>query len=438
MTAPDVRDPGGVLLLATYELGRPPASTARMAAHLEAAGFSPHAVDLSRDTLETEAVERAALAVVATPMHTALRLALEILPRLSGLPVCFAGHYAMLHAEHLLELGVGAVLGGELEGELVALAKAIEAGDGLSGLVARPLRRLPVVATNGASGDLSKYAHYVDAAGKHHLAGYIEATRGCLDHCRHCPIPPVYGGKFIAVDTGEVLGSIERQVDAGAVHVSFGDPDFLNGPTHSLRICRELHRRWPQLTFDFTSQVSHILENRVAVTELVELGATFAVSAVESLSNAVLAAIGKRHRRADVDAMLDWIGEIGLPVRPTFVPFTPWTELGDLVELTDWIADRGLAASVDPVQLSVRLLVPPGSLMLDAHPHMFGPFDPALLSHAWHSPLDPLARELAGIAADGGDHAALSAAVRRAAGLPMRASIAPDRPAPRISEPWFC
>ena len=38
-----------------------------------------------------------------------------------------------------------------------------------------------------------------------------------------------------------VLADIRAQVAAGARHVTFGDPDFLNGPGHALDVARRLH-----------------------------------------------------------------------------------------------------------------------------------------------------------------------------------------------------
>ena len=35
-----------------------------------------------------------------------------------------------------------------------------------------------------------------------------------------------------------LLADIRQQVEAGATHLSFGDPDFLNGPAHALRVAR--------------------------------------------------------------------------------------------------------------------------------------------------------------------------------------------------------
>ena len=55
-----------------------------------------------------------------------------------------------------------------------------------------------------------------------------------------------------------------------------------------------------------------------------------------------------------------------MSLRPTFVAFTPWTTLDDYLELCRFIRDHDLEDEVDPVQLSMRLLVPPGSLLLAA------------------------------------------------------------------------
>ena len=79
----------------------------------------------------------------------------------------------------------------------------------------------------------------------------------------------------------------------------------------------------------------------------------------------MLAILDKGHTRADVDEALAILDAAGVPLRPTFVPFTPWTTLDDYLELIDWIERARLIEHVDPVQLAMRLLVPPGSLLLE-------------------------------------------------------------------------
>jgi hypothetical protein len=58
-----------------------------------------------------------------------------------------------------------------------------------------------------------------------------------------------------------------------------------------------MHQEFPEITFDFTAKVEHILERRAIFPELGALGCVFMVSAVESLSDAVLANLEKGHTR---------------------------------------------------------------------------------------------------------------------------------------------
>jgi len=211
-----------------------------------------------------------------------------------------------------------------------------------------------------------------------------------------------------------------------------------------MRVLRQIHSRWPELTFDVTIKVDHLLRHADLLPELVELGCAFVVSAVESIDDSVLAHLDKGHTRADVDRLLALARDAGLIVRPTFVPFTPWTTLDGMVELVELIEREQLVDCVDPVQLSVRLLVPPGSLLLESEPpETFGPLDPAALTHTWthaDARVDALQRELAALAEDGADFATLAGAIYRAAGraMPERAATPPRAAPPKLTEHWFC
>src|SRR3712207_6632584 len=180
-------------------------------------------------------------------------------------------------------------------------------------------------------------------------AGYVEATRGCHHTCLHCPVTPIYGGRFFAVPREVVLADARAQIAAGARHLTFGDPDFFNGPTHGLRICRTLREEFPSLTFDATIKVEHLLQHRRLLPELAALGCAFVVSAVESLSDLVLAKLDKGHTRADVEAALVEMDAVGIPLRPSLLPFTPWATLDDYRELLRFFAERDLLDHVDPV-----------------------------------------------------------------------------------------
>jgi hypothetical protein len=302
---------------------------------------------------------------------------------------------------------------------------------------------------------LKSYAQ-LEREGQRELVGYVEASRGCLHHCRHCPIPPVYGGRFFAVPRDVVLADIRQQVDAGARHITFGDPDFLNGPTHGLAIVRAAHAEFPHLTFDFTAKIEHLLRHRARLGEFHDLGCLFIVSAAESLSDAILGHLDKGHTRADIASVLELTREVGIDLRPTWVAFTPWTTLADYVELLDFHHEQALIDHVDPIQYSLRLLVPPGSLLLSSsamRPHL-GALEEATLSYRWTHPdprMDHLQEAVAAAVAEdaerGSDPAATFERIRALADdvseAPTRTrrgvDLAADRRRPpRLTESWFC
>jgi radical SAM superfamily enzyme YgiQ (UPF0313 family) len=457
-----MRGPGEILLVSTYELGHAPHGVALPAAFLERAGYRPAALDLAVERLDPARVRRARLVAISVPMHTALRLGLAAAGRIRAenpaALLCFHGLYAPLNADLLAGAGAAAVLGAECEEELVLLAGAAERGEDLSRFLRRgagePPRRgvAHLVPSRAALPPLSRYARLDAGDGTRRVAGYVEATRGCKHLCRHCPVVPLYRGRFFAVPEEVVLADVAAQVLAGAAHVTFGDPDFLNGPTHALRVARALHARFPALTFDFTAKVEHLVRLPAVVAELAALGAAFATTAVESLSDRVLERLAKGHTRADALRAFELCAEAGLPLRPSLVPFTPWSTLEDYLDLLEVFEERGLLPALDPVQLSIRLLVPPGSLLEGDPGIAFEGLDPAALSWRWRHPdprMDALqARVAAEVeAAAARDEAPLATLARvkvlalAEAGLPHGhvRTLSPDqRRVPRLTESWFC
>jgi radical SAM superfamily enzyme YgiQ (UPF0313 family) len=365
-----------VLLISCYELGHQPAGIAMPMAFLRDAGFDVEAMDVSVQGFDREKVTRARFIGVSVPMHTALRLGLRIAEQVRGINpschICFFGLYASLNAEYLLDTVADSIIGGEFEESLVALIRSLDAGEQVSinGVNTKDEPATPVLARldfpipdRSALPPLEHYAR-LEHKGEEVLVGYVEASRGCLHHCTHCPIPPVYDGRFFVVKKEVVLEDIRRLASAGARHVTFGDPDFLNGPTHSLNICRAMHEEFPDLTFDFTAKIEHVLKYRTLIAEFAGLGCIFVVCAVESLSDSVLGHLEKGHTRADVREALDILRDAGITLRPSFVSFTPWTTVDDFIDVLEFVEAHNLIDHVDPVQYSIRLLVPPGSVLL--------------------------------------------------------------------------
>jgi radical SAM superfamily enzyme YgiQ (UPF0313 family) len=452
-----MRAPGEILLIACYELGHQPLAVAWPAAFLERAGYAPAVLDVSVEPLDAEKVAHAKLVAISVPMHTALRLGVGVAERVRALNprahVCFYGHYAVLNAAALLGGAADSVLAGEAEDELVALATRLAVGaGGEPSRVALAKLAFPVP-SRSALPSLKEYAH-VERDGRRDLAAYVEASRGCKHRCRHCPIPPVYDGRFFVVPVDTVLADVRQQVAAGAAHVTFGDPDFLNGPRHALAVARALHTEFPSLTFDFTAKVEHLLRERAHLAELAALGCAFVVTAAEALDDETLRLLDKGHTRADLVAVLRAARAAGIALRPTWVAFTPWTTLDGYRTWLDFLADEALVDHVDPVQYGIRLLVPPGSLLLDLpemRAHLRG-LVPGGFHYRWVHP-DPRVDRLADAVA-----AAVAAATERdedpvmtfervrglaagAAGAPAPAPIrlaADRRRPPRLTEPWFC
>src|SRR5262249_46701149 len=127
-----MRNPGDILLVSCYELGHQPLSLASPLGTLSRAGFTPIAVDTSVETLDDAAITAAQLVAISVYMHTALRLGGLVAARVRALNraahVCFYGLYATLNAEYLLREPADSVIGGEYEGTLLDLARALEAG----------------------------------------------------------------------------------------------------------------------------------------------------------------------------------------------------------------------------------------------------------------------------------------------------------------------
>ncbi len=461
------------LLVSTYELGRQPFGLASPAAWLRRDGADVHLVDIARDTLPIDQVRRADLIAVHLPMHTATRLAVPVIREMrranAAARLCAYGLYAPLNAEWLRSLGVDDVLGGEFEAALAAIAREVATD------IARPHdppngSRLPAVRQVPPSGALLPRLHFVvpDRAGlppldryatlqvgtERVVTGYTEASRGCRHLCRHCPVVPVYQGQFRVVQPDVVLADVAAQIAVGARHITFGDPDFFNGPTHALRIVRALHDAHPTVTYDVTIKVEHLLKHRGLLPQLRETGCLFVTSAVESIDNRTLAILDKGHSRQDVLDAVALCRAEGLTLVPTFVAFHPWMTLDSYCDLLQVIEAQDLVDHVAPIQLAIRLLIPQGSLLLetDEIARLAPSFDPATLAYRWSHPdprVDALHAEVSTLVgsrltSDRQDVFAEIAALAHArAGLVRPPTVPRDQTTPRptvpyLSEPWYC
>jgi pyruvate-formate lyase-activating enzyme len=438
-----------ILLVSTYELGHQPLHIASPAAALAEAGHDVRTVDLSVQELTDEHFAGVEKVAISVPMHTAMRLALDVARRARQIrptaPIAVYGLYAGVGSDQHVGNLLDRAIEGEYLGDLVEWAS--EGGAGRSRSMARERQLIPLRADLPG---LDAYAR-LRVDGEERLAGYLEATHGCRHRCKHCPLPVVYDGRLRIVDPEVVAADATQQVAAGARHLTFGDPDFLNAPPHAIKTLEAVRAAaGDDLTFDVTVKVSHVLDHRGIWPRLAELGVTFVVSAFEQADDRLLDLLDKGHSVADMREAVRILRDAGIAVRPTWLPFTPWTEGRHLESIVRFIDEEGLWGSVDPIQLSIRLLIPDGSLMLDVpelSPHLLG-YDADALGHRWEPTdrgMDTLQEHLAELVeeadAEGvADPVALQRLVS-AIGDHLGTDLPPvgePSPAPRLTESWFC
>ena len=450
-----------VLLISTYELGHQPLHVASPAAALRSSGHEVRCLDLSIEPWDLELLDWPEAVAFSVPMHTAMRLAVHGAKAIRGarpeLPICLYGLYAPMGRDSGVGTLADRVIAGEYEPDLVAWVDGLAQGDSRAAAVEAPVVRLDRVTFVPPARDLlpplERYAHLA-IDGEERPVGYVEASHGCVHRCRHCPVPVIYDGRIRIVQEDVVLEDIGRLVESGARHITFGDPDFLNGVRHSLRVVRATHERFPDLTFDCTTKVEHILEYADSWGELAAAGCLFVVSALEGVNDEILERLDKGHTTEQAAEAIALLRSHGIEIRPSFLPFTPWTSLDDVADIVDFAAEHDLVGNVDPIQFTIRLLLPEGSLLLqDAGLRArLGAYDRERLTYTWTAPdpqVDELQERLASlvtesVAADEpipATFAKVRDAVYEAAGRlrgpePLPAGSIEGRP--RLTEPWFC
>ena len=449
------------VLVSTYDLGHQPFALASAAAWLQAAGCATRLVDLAVDCFDEAAFRSADLIGLHLPMHTATRLAAPLIPRLRAANprahICAFGLYAPLNRELLQNLGADSVIGGEFETPLSDLAAQLTKGGAwhspgqVVSLVKQPFKR-PL---RDGLPELAKYAHLTMPDGSRKCVGFTEATRGCKHLCRHCPVVPVYDGRFFVVQPDVVLADIRQQVAAGAEHISFGDPDFFNGVGHARAVIAALHREFPDVTYDVTIKIEHLLRYADMLPLLRESGCLFVISAVESVDDHTLARLNKGHTRADFLRVAAAFRATGLTLVPTFVAFSPWLTLAGYLDLLRVLDEQALVPNVAPVQLAIRLLIPSGSRLLELPEirDLVGPYDEQMLCYTWTHPdqrVDALHEQVNDIVEQASACTSRTTVFEQIWDCAAALSGRDDRPVPRrssgkqavaipvMSEPWYC
>jgi hypothetical protein len=381
-----------IVLISPYDLGRQPFALAEPAAVFRNAKYEVECLDLSQQKLTAKVLAPANVVFIYLSMLTATRIAVEAMPRIKQMAprarIAVFGWYAPVNEEFLRGLGVDAVFGGESETDMLTYAESLSAAD------EHPARHQAVVnlkridfmvPDRHSLPALEKYSQLIFPDGNRRVMGFTETTRGCKHLCRHCPVVPVYNGRFYAIPADIVLEDIRQQVAQGAQHISFGDPDFLNGPLHAQRIVEAMHEEFPALTYDAVIKIEHLIKYPDFLPFLRDSGCILVTTAVESVDDTILEYLDKGHTAAEFEQVVSLMKQHEIALAPTFIPFTPWTTISNYIDLLNKIAELKLIMSVNPVQLSLRLLIPSGSRILELPKQetCITDFNPASLGYTW-------------------------------------------------------
>jgi hypothetical protein len=85
-----------------------------------------------------------------------------------------------------------------------------------------------------------------------------------------------------------------------------------------------LNEAFPDVTFDATIKIQHIIDHAELLPELRRSGCLFITSAVEAVDDDILRLLSKNHTSRDFDRAVALTREAGIALAPTFVAFTPW------------------------------------------------------------------------------------------------------------------
>ena len=361
--------PGAVLLVSCYELGHQPFAVASPWAQLERAGLRRRRASTPRSSRSTTTPSRApgsspsrsrctprcaSAAPIAAPRPRAepgaRTSASSASTRRSTPSTSSAGHRRLGHRRRVRVRA----------GRARPRARGAAAGarrrrrHHARRALARPARapsRRPCSAASPSSRPrrdglpaLDRYARLIGPApGEERVVGYVEASRGCLHRC--LPLPD-HAGVRRPLLRRPARGRPRRRRAA----------DRRGRAAHHLRRSRLLQRRrplaWPsparstrrtpRSPSTSPPRSSTSCGTASASPSSRALGCVFVVSAVESLSDRVLAELDKGHTRADVfEALRHHARRRASRCARRWWRSRPWTTLDDYLELCDFIVERG-------------------------------------------------------------------------------------------------
>jgi hopanoid C-3 methylase len=373
-----------VLLISTFEGGYQPLTLATATTPLLEAGMSVSVLDTYVDGIREDLLATPDLVAISIPLFDSLHPGLEIAKRVREVNpkahITFFGQYATINSARLIGTYGDSCVSGEWEEALSGLARQLsgEKESAAPGLVSvndlkpghavhpyRPRKHFRVPARHLLP-PLHKYPQpqVERLTGSKQIVGSTEITRGCHHTCLYCAVFAAYDGKVLLIPEEIVVEDVRQCVEGGMTHLTFIDADFFNAKYHGIKVLRKLHQEFPDLTYDFTTRVDHLLENQETIREMSDLGVRFITSALEFPSEEVLNVLVKEISLDEVRQAIRFLRTTNIKLNPTFILFNPWIRLEDLVAFHTFVDENDLDTIIDPIQYETRLHLYKGSPLL--------------------------------------------------------------------------
>jgi N-acetylglutamate synthase-like GNAT family acetyltransferase/SAM-dependent methyltransferase/pyruvate-formate lyase-activating enzyme len=369
-----------VALISTYETGFQPLLVSTAGASFIKHGITPDAYDLYLNKSAKTGIENHSFVGIGLALFDSLdggiSIAKEIRERNPDAHICFYGPYASLNKERLLPYGNSCIIG-DWEKTIVELAGAVldnndwtnvpQVYSGNSKEVKFKFDRdYCVVPARHLLPPVYTYTNTFieNILSKKMVVGNIETTRGCHHSCKFCSVYASSGTKVKFADLEVIMEDVGQLAKNGVEHITFVDAEFINDIKFSLAVVNRIHDQYPHLTYDFTTRVDHVVENKDAIAEFKRTGCIAITTSIEFPREDILSKLDKAITLKDILEAMEIFRRNGIKVHTTFVTFNPWTDLEGLMNLAHFIKVNNLEDVIDPIQYETRLHLYKGSPLL--------------------------------------------------------------------------
>jgi len=372
-----------VALISTYETGFQPLIISTAAAALLQNDITPAVYDLYMDKSDRSGIMDHEFYGIGLTLFDSLQggvaIAAEIRAENPDAHICFYGPYADLNKERLMRYGNSCILG-DWERPLTRLARVVLAGND------KEWTRMPRVYSLANRGAKAEYDRSYCVVPARHLlppihtysntfienildrkmaVGNVETTRGCHHKCKFCSVYATSGTKVKFADPEVIMADVDQLVKQGVEHITFVDAEYINNIKFSLDIVNRIHDKYPQLTYDFTTRIDHVVENEAAISEFKNTGCIAITTSIEFPRKDILEKLDKGITSQHILKGMEILKRNEIKVHTTFVTFNPWTDLEGLMNLSFFIKDNDLEDVIDPIQYETRLHIYKGSPLLN-------------------------------------------------------------------------